>query len=538
MTTRIKLRRDTAANWTTSNPVLALGEPGLETDTRKVKYGDGVTAWNLLDYSVSAESDSNFSHSFNDGVNDNVWRMVTVQGAKEFTFETEGYKNVNLTLSANNVANIGDGYLTFTAADYPGLADFFLNFFNRENGGDLFLKSEYDANNVTNYLNGGNNPSEGIYNLSVSQPFAEGDQVVLHYWSEGTTYQYSNYDNWGTWLADVSETTATNNVTISLIEYPWLGDGTPGTTLAALLNSAYFSKHAIYFQADSNDTGDQRNITNVVDNGNGTVTLTFDGAPQQSKTTEEVSFSFIAVDAQENNGYLTVPASAAPTFAHDCIYGWMTGTTTNKYTGGVSRSGYLTINGGEPIDFYWYENGNGINQYVLNMQNNVTYNIGDTIAVTYYKSNTEFDLNIYKPDTSINNWNNGYRWFDWKDDLGQEYSPSNGNGVVGGNGQYYMRVYRQPIGNWGADSRTLASQFGWSAQGNYQRNPYDGITQDYVSNWGKDVDNCYPMYDFDEYGIVFNGTNRYNDMSITYKVRIMYKMELMIGEDTYSWFDC
>jgi len=50
MSAQIKLRRDTAANWTSVNPVLASGEPGLETDTLKVKYGDGATAWNLLSY--------------------------------------------------------------------------------------------------------------------------------------------------------------------------------------------------------------------------------------------------------------------------------------------------------------------------------------------------------------------------------------------------------------------------------------------------------------------------------------------------------
>jgi len=53
MTTRIKLRRDTAANWTANNPILASGEPGLETDTLKVKYGDGTTQWNDLDYASS-----------------------------------------------------------------------------------------------------------------------------------------------------------------------------------------------------------------------------------------------------------------------------------------------------------------------------------------------------------------------------------------------------------------------------------------------------------------------------------------------------
>jgi Major tropism determinant N-terminal domain len=52
MTTRIKLRRDTAANWATNNPILALGEPGLETDTRKIKYGDGITHWSSLPYAA------------------------------------------------------------------------------------------------------------------------------------------------------------------------------------------------------------------------------------------------------------------------------------------------------------------------------------------------------------------------------------------------------------------------------------------------------------------------------------------------------
>lgn len=47
---RIRLRRDTAANWTAANPVLLNGEVGLETDTRKFKAGDGTTAWSALSY--------------------------------------------------------------------------------------------------------------------------------------------------------------------------------------------------------------------------------------------------------------------------------------------------------------------------------------------------------------------------------------------------------------------------------------------------------------------------------------------------------
>lgn len=50
MAVQIKWRRDTAANWTSSNPVLAQGEPGFETDTGNYKIGDGTTAWTSLGY--------------------------------------------------------------------------------------------------------------------------------------------------------------------------------------------------------------------------------------------------------------------------------------------------------------------------------------------------------------------------------------------------------------------------------------------------------------------------------------------------------
>ncbi len=53
---RIQLRRDTAANWTTSNPVLASGELGFETDTGKFKFGNGSTAWASLDYATAGSA--------------------------------------------------------------------------------------------------------------------------------------------------------------------------------------------------------------------------------------------------------------------------------------------------------------------------------------------------------------------------------------------------------------------------------------------------------------------------------------------------
>jgi hypothetical protein len=48
--TKLIIRNDVAENWTTRNPKLSKGEVGLETDTLKMKVGDGATQWNALPY--------------------------------------------------------------------------------------------------------------------------------------------------------------------------------------------------------------------------------------------------------------------------------------------------------------------------------------------------------------------------------------------------------------------------------------------------------------------------------------------------------
>lgn len=50
MSRAIQLRGDTAANWTSANPILAQREPGIELDTFRWKFGDGITPWNSLSY--------------------------------------------------------------------------------------------------------------------------------------------------------------------------------------------------------------------------------------------------------------------------------------------------------------------------------------------------------------------------------------------------------------------------------------------------------------------------------------------------------
>ena len=51
---RLRFPAFTAAKWTTANPLLQRGELGVETDTRKIKVGDGITYWNDLEYAKAS----------------------------------------------------------------------------------------------------------------------------------------------------------------------------------------------------------------------------------------------------------------------------------------------------------------------------------------------------------------------------------------------------------------------------------------------------------------------------------------------------
>ena len=64
MATKIQVRRDTAANWTSANTVLSDGEMGYETDTGYMKIGDGATAWSSLAYFTPGDvSDDNTTYT-------------------------------------------------------------------------------------------------------------------------------------------------------------------------------------------------------------------------------------------------------------------------------------------------------------------------------------------------------------------------------------------------------------------------------------------------------------------------------------------
>ena len=60
MATKIQLRRDSSADWTTINPVLSEGEVGFETNTGKFKIGNGSSTWSALDYFLDSSDLSTY----------------------------------------------------------------------------------------------------------------------------------------------------------------------------------------------------------------------------------------------------------------------------------------------------------------------------------------------------------------------------------------------------------------------------------------------------------------------------------------------
>lgn len=96
MAVQIQLRNDTAANWTSANPILAKGEIGVEIDTNKMKIGLGNTVWNDLSYTGidSEELIPLVSYTHTQGSNNDVW---TIEHNLGF------YPSVNVFMSSGDV---------------------------------------------------------------------------------------------------------------------------------------------------------------------------------------------------------------------------------------------------------------------------------------------------------------------------------------------------------------------------------------------------------------------------------------------------
>lgn len=103
MSVKIKLRRGTEAQWLSTDPVLASGEPGFAVDTNELKIGNGVDGWTNLP-SISASGTGGSISIQNSG----EYRILTSDGANGINAESNAtFDGTTLSVSGVFVATSG-----------------------------------------------------------------------------------------------------------------------------------------------------------------------------------------------------------------------------------------------------------------------------------------------------------------------------------------------------------------------------------------------------------------------------------------------
>jgi phage-related tail fiber protein len=103
--TIIQLRRGSAAAWSSQNPVLSAGEFGLETDTFKMKMGDGSTSWESLGYTVKQVDNLLLDANTISSVDTNGDIVLDPNGEGVINVSSARITNVAAPTGANDAAN-------------------------------------------------------------------------------------------------------------------------------------------------------------------------------------------------------------------------------------------------------------------------------------------------------------------------------------------------------------------------------------------------------------------------------------------------
>lgn len=111
LSVKLIIRNDTAANWNNTNPILVKGEMGVEIDTRKFKFGDGVSDWKTLKYANGntivkevAPTSSDFKYDLGSYWIDTVTKKIYV--LVDNTTDNAVWKQL---VTTDDLANFGAG---------------------------------------------------------------------------------------------------------------------------------------------------------------------------------------------------------------------------------------------------------------------------------------------------------------------------------------------------------------------------------------------------------------------------------------------
>jgi len=216
----IQLRRDTAANWASANPVLAQGEPGLDLDTNNLKWGDGSTAWNSLDYAIPSPTIAV------------PVRNTVMSGPTSWLAAGTGLQVVSQNGAA--VATIAKGFNTASGA----VNDLF-EIANAETWDSLtasdtcYLYVEYSDPTVTT----GHSILQPAYG-----PTAPASPSTGQWWFNTATYEGSEWDG-SAWVTTprlyVGQATTDGSGVTAVVQYAFNGKAVVGGTVTTNTNYNY-----------------------------------------------------------------------------------------------------------------------------------------------------------------------------------------------------------------------------------------------------------------------------------------------------------
>lgn len=151
--TRLKIRGDTASNWSSVNPTLLKNELGYDETNKKFKIGDGTTPWNSLSYCNIAPSNSGIYYIEGTGTTAGTWLGSNTEITSYYDGLTILYKvniagasttklNIN-SLGAKTVYRYGSTKLT---TQYSVNSVIIVTYMADLNSGCWMVIGDYDAN--------------------------------------------------------------------------------------------------------------------------------------------------------------------------------------------------------------------------------------------------------------------------------------------------------------------------------------------------------------------------------------------------------
>ena len=246
--TQILTRRGTAASWTSTNPTLGAGEIGFESDTGKIKIGNGSTAWNALAYTASATA---ITYLFN-------------ATAAQTTFSGADANGLTLAYTVGSEQVYLNGVLQVRGSDYTAT-----------NGTSIVLTSGALVSDVLNVISFNTVTITDSYTqaqadakfFQTANAFLAGKNKIINgdfgIWQRGTSFTTTLAYTADRWQMIVG---ASGTATVSQQAF------TPGTAPAAGYESQYFLRYA---SVNALDARFLQNIEDVRTFAGQTVTVSF-----------------------------------------------------------------------------------------------------------------------------------------------------------------------------------------------------------------------------------------------------------------------